>query len=251
MFSRASREFAPYFLAYKAAIVYAQTIGGANLKEMNELLEKFIAAKILKKNIRAASLDTVADVVGALKSVTSLAALGFNTRVFTQTMLSSIYQAATRTGTGLIPGQEGHVTEGELWKALQIVSGQVAPSLSTCNLLAHINRHYAMAGYSINEMAETNKVKRHGLQQISESDAYLGSKLPDDYFRNAVVIARMLHDGCFDAYVETGDGIEYDIRKDKRFNVLFDENGIIAIEDASNVAEWRKQNDLYCQYINN
>lgn len=52
----------------------------------------------------------------------------------------------------------------------------------------------------------------------------------------AICVAKMLHDGCYGAYVEDESGVHYEIWKDKRFNKLFDSKGnVISNEDTDDI----------------
>ena len=248
--NKASRAYIPYFLAFKSAMSYMETVGGNKLDEINKAIETFIDAKVLHKNINPESLDFLRDCLGIVKSITSFAAIGFNTRLFTKEMLADMYQTTTRSATGLIPAENGHVSVDSMWEALGIVASEAPVSFSTMNLMAYLNKRYALSGMSYAEMADTNKIKKWGFGQFDGSDAYITSKLPDDYFRLTVVVARMIEDGSFKAYEEDGQSFIYRIHKDKRFNKLFKPDGtIIKPEEAEDLKEWKKQDDRYRGYI--
>ena len=250
MVTKASKKYIPYFLAFKAGLSYSITVGKANIPELEETISDFIDAKVLKKNIRDASLDLVADLMSALRRTTSTVTLGLNTRAFAREMLVNTYEVFTRSGTGILMAEDGPIKVDNIWKAIQEVAGKTPPSLSTQNFIAYINRRYAASGMSSTEMAETNKINKYGLGQLSTDNLYIGSKLPDDYFRVAIVFARMYQDGSYDAYEESSDGFRYNIAKDKRFNKLFKSDGsMISREETDDIKEWSKQNARYLKYI--
>ena len=89
---------------------YMETVGGNKLDEINKAIETFIDAKVLHKNINPESLDFLRDCLGIVKSITSFAAIGFNTRLLTKEMLADIYQTTTRSATRLIPAENGYVS---------------------------------------------------------------------------------------------------------------------------------------------
>lgn len=248
--NKASKAYIPYFLAFKSAMSYMETVGGNKLDEINKAIETFIDAKVLHKNINPESLDFLRDCLGIVKSITSFAAIGFNTRLFTKEMLADMYQITTRSATGLIPAENGHVGVDSMWEALGIVASETPVSFSTMNLMAYLSKRYALSGMSYAEMADTNKIKKWGFGQFDGDDAYITSKLPDDYFRLTVAVARMIEDGSFKAYEEDGQSFIYRIHKDKRFNKLFKSDGtIIKPEEAEDLKEWKKQDDRYRGYI--
>ena len=67
-----------------------------------------------------------------------------------------------------------------------------------------LNQRYGMSSYSGMEMAETLRRTRLGLRNANTGDIYIGTKIPDDYYRLSILVAKMHHDGCFEAYVEDG-----------------------------------------------
>ena len=248
--NKASKAYIPYFLAFKSAMSYMETVGNNKLDEINKAIETFIDAKVLHKNINPESLDFLRDCLGIVKSITSAAAIGLNTRLLTKEMLADIYQTTTRSATGLIPAENGHVSVDSMWKALEIVASETPVSFSTMNLMAYLNKRYASSGMSYAEMADTNKIKKWGFGQLDSDNVYITSKLPDDYFRLTVLVARMIEDGAFEAYEEDGQSFIYRIHKDKRFNKLFKSDGtIIKSEEAEDLKEWKKQDDRYRGYI--
>ncbi len=244
--TNASKKIIPQCLAFKTALKWSNSIG-AYTPELSEWMEKYINNKVLKQKINDASLDWVKDVIGALKSITSAATLGFSTRPFARELLVDLYQANTRAFTKILPD----ITCDDFTWAMSVVGRYTPISLGGENKLVELCKRFAMSSYSASEMAFSEKVKKYGLRQGWNEMMYLGSKLPDDLFRMAICIAKMRHEGCFDAYVESDDGqIEYQIWKDKRFDKLFNSDGtIIKKEDSDDKLEWARQNSKYLQYI--
>lgn len=242
--SQASKEFIPYFIAFKSGLEYASKFG-LDVREIREWLQDYTDAKLLRKQITAQSLDFIKDILSAMKSITSKVTLGFNTRTGVKEMISSAYRAYTRAGTKLLQG----VTLEELTEAVGIVASKKPLSFSTKNFVAFLNSRFALSSFSAQEMAETSKIRNYGLRQFGNKDSFIMSKLPDDYFRVAVAIAKLKHDGAFNAYEEVKGGFVYNIKKDKRFDKLFKSDGtMITAEEATDLKEWKKQKDKYDDY---
>ena len=244
--TKASKKMIPQFLAYKSAVVWANSIGGAKTPELLEWMDKYIDNKVLRRKVMDESLDTVKDIINALKGITSFVTLGGNTRAFAREAIVDIYQSYTRAFTKQLPG----ITSSDFTEAIALVGRHKPLTLEGENIITDICRRMAMSSYSMTEMAESSKIKRYGIRQGFDKMAYWTSSLPDDYFRMAICVAKMLHDGCYDAYVEDESGVHYEIWKDKRFNKLFDSKGnIISNEDTDDIKSWTEQNELYKQYI--
>jgi hypothetical protein len=86
----------------------------------------------------------------------------------------------------------------------------VPVNLTAQNMLNALNRRYGMTGYSYTEMAETNIRSHFGIQNMNSDDVYILSKLPDNYFRLTILVAKLMADGSFDAYKLEGDDLSYD-----------------------------------------
>ena len=165
------------------------------------------------KQIRDHSTDFVNSDLANVKRISSIMTLGLSTRNFTKEMLTQAYITATRTFNHQIPG----VDPKDFANAFFYVIKEVPVSLNKQNFMSFLNQRWAMSNYGRTEMADYLKRTRFGLQNLETGDVFIGTKIPDDYYRLTILIARMMHDGCLDAYEPDGDTWRYDISKDPRF----------------------------------
>ena len=213
----ASMEYGQYFTAFKAGLTYLNTLGGVNIPNIEKFVEKYVDYNVFLKPIREKSLTALSRMVSTLKNITSTASLGlFNMRPFAREMLVSMYSTCERALTGLIPG----ITFKDFSEAFWFVIKDAPVSLEAQGFLAALNRRYMMSGYSRTEMADTNRIAQGSIFNMTISDTFIGTKLPDNYYRMAILIAKMKGDGCFEAYsLDPSGELYYDMKKDKRFEV--------------------------------
>ena len=235
--SDASKTYGPDFAAFRAAINYEMLIGNNEIPEIYDFINNFIKNKVFLKQIRERSLDTINSVIQVIKKVSSMATLGLNIRNFTKEMITQMYITATRSWQNQIP----NVNAEDFYKAFTYVITKAPVSLNTQGFMSFLNQRYAMSNYGIAEMADTMHRNHIGLQNLTSGDVFIGTKIPDDYYRLTILIARMMHDGCFDAYVQDGDTWRYDMHKDPRFTKFLN-------NDKSDIHEYMEQKRLYESY---
>lgn len=78
-----------------------------------------------------------------------------------------------------------------------------------------------MANMDNSQLADALKSNRYNLLNLKNRTAFLMSSLPDLYFRNAIMAAKLIADGLDEAYNVNDDGIfGYNFKKDPRFFIL-------------------------------
>lgn len=217
---QASERYGQYFVAFKAALSYLHQIGKNNIPEILEFVEKYVDNKVFLKKIRKESIDNLYNLIAVVKSVSSAMTLGFNTRSMSREWLVSTYTMWTHRATSKTQG----ISAENFADAMFYVAKTVPFNLTAQNMLNALNRRYGMTGYSYTEMAETNVRSHFGLQNMNSNDVYILSKLPDNYFRLTILVAKLMADGSFDAYDFDGENLFYDWKKDKRFTAFAENN---------------------------
>lgn len=115
-------------------------------------------------------------------------------------------------------------------------------NLMTMTKLNQFNVKYRFSNLDVARISEGQKTGRGGLLN-AENWAYATLRGPDYLNRMVLFVAKMNHDGCYDAYTLSDEKrLVYDWKKDKRFSLL-------AAEDKSNIEEYNKQKALYYSLI--
>lgn len=118
-------------------------------------------------------------------------------------------------------------------------------NLMTITKLNQFNIKYRLSNLDVARISEGQKTGRGGILN-SENWAYATLRSPDYLNRMVLFVAKMKHDGCYDAYELTKEKrLKYNWRKDKRFNLLAK-----GPEGAKiNQEEYNKQKSLYYSLI--
>ena len=208
LFSEALKEsskvYGYLFAAIKTAVALNNQIGGESIEELESTVKDWINKHYKDKSIMNPTTRELAKLVGAIKGMTSFMTLGFSTRAFSREMLVSLYTGVLRANNYQIEG----VTGDDFAFGMKYVIRQAPANVNKQGFLGQLNRRFQMAGQGKGEIQKSNFISDFGLKTADmENLAYLGTTIPDNYFRLAILIGRMHHDGCFEAYSldENGD----------------------------------------------
>lgn len=237
--TEASKRYGVAFNAFRAALNYAIQIGNINNKELFSALDKWIKNKVFIKQIRSESTDIINSILSALRSTSSIAMFAFNFRNFSKEMLTQMYISTTRSMTGQVLDITGKDFADGIWYAIK----EAPVSINKQNFIFFLNQRFAMSNYSRSEMAEMLKKTHFGLQNVRTGDVFIGTKVPDDYYRLAILLAKMIHDDTLKTYVVNGDTWKYDINLDSRFEKYLK-------NDRSDLKKWAFQKEEFIKFVN-
>jgi hypothetical protein len=118
-------------------------------------------------------------------------------------------------------------------------------NLMTMTKLNQFNLKYRFSNLDVARISEGQKTGRGGILN-GENWAYATLRSPDYLNRMVLFVAKMNHDGCYEAYkLNDEKRLEYDWRLDKRFELFKQgEEG-----KAKNKEEYNKQKSLYYSLI--
>lgn len=118
-------------------------------------------------------------------------------------------------------------------------------NLMTMTKLNQFNVKYRFSNLDVARISEGQKTGRGGILN-GENWAYATLRGPDYLNRMVLFVAKMNHDGCYDAYTLNDDNrLEYNWRKDKRFELLVKKELGFEV----NQEEYNKQKALYYSLI--
>ena len=118
-------------------------------------------------------------------------------------------------------------------------------NLMTMSKLNQFNVKYRLSNLDVARISEGQKTGRGGILN-AENWAFSTLRGPDYLNRMVLFVAQMHKDGCYDAYtLNKEQRLEYNWRKDKRFN-LYDKG---EAGKAINIEEYNKQKSLYYSLI--
>lgn len=86
------------------------------------------------------------------------------------------------------------------------------------NLIDRINQFYGFANMDANTLAHKLQTDRHGAFRFMSRYMYAANTIPDYYNRLSLFLAKMIHDGSYEAHsIENGE-FTYNANLDKRFS---------------------------------
>lgn len=112
-------------------------------------------------------------------------------------------------------GKDKGFNKSEFIKAYQIVMSDSLDGFSGVTVLEALNQRFGISDMDYQQLSKKSKSGKVGL--FNFRDKLWWTTTAGDYTnRMVILIAKMLHDGCFEACTYKG-GFKYDMRKDKRF----------------------------------
>ena len=214
--SNLSRKYIPIIDAMRISLRCAQTYGGASMKETLRSFDKLVDSKFYGESIVDKQLQPYMKWVQVLKAGFSKLQLGFNFRSFFRELFQGTWMGLSRSGIELLPGVNiDTYTNG----ALHVVTN-AHKNFSNVSLLQQLNSQYGMANYSMGQIARQRRMNWYGIKNFRSDTLFLTSSAPDFQHRMAILVAKMMGDGCWEAHSLDENGfIKYDFHKDSRFSV--------------------------------
>lgn len=239
-----SEKYVPLFKAMQIGMRKMEEDGNNDLSKVRETLDKLIANRFYGKNIMHSDLQPIYRWLSVISSFFSTMKLGLNVRSFLRETLSGMYIGATRT----MVKQHGNVTLGNYNKAIAYVLQDLPNNPSGISMVQQMNALYGMANYSLGNVVNQRRVNWLNISNWGRDTLFVGCSAPDYQHRMAILIAKMMDDGCWDAFsLDENDQLTYDVKKDKRFEIYFKgetSNPKYAEQRAlflKNIEEWNAQ----------
>lgn len=211
-----SKLYGFLYAGVKTALAVNEKLGGEKVPELESFINDYITKIYKGQSIMDTSLRGAAEAINAIKGITSKMALGFNTRAFVREIMVSAYTEFLRAGNSKIPGVE----LDDMVYGIKYVLSHAPSNLKKDELMGQLNKRFGMVEQSRSELASSNFISDFALRTVDMDElTFMGTTLPDNWFRMAIVVAKMHHDECFEAYyLDENNILKYDARKDKRFN---------------------------------
>ena len=211
-----SRKYVPIFNAMRAGLVYASQQGGNNLTDVITAFDKMVKSKFYGENIMDKNLQGIYKVIAVLKSAFSTLTLGLSVRSFLREILQGTWIGLSRSGVEVIDG----VNMKTYIKGATHVIQEAHKNITNVSLLQQMNALYGMANYSLNNIPYMRKSNFLGIRNWSTNTLFLTASSPDFQHRMAILVAKMMGDGCWEAHsLDENGNLVYDMSKDERFKI--------------------------------
>ena len=229
--------------------------GKGNVDISNELeyITNRMKQGIFDESIINQEFEDIIKATSGLKSITTAGMLAFRPALFMKEMVIGMYKGITLAATKIY-GKDQFTVKDFMTavKKLATIDNKFALEW---NLIDGLNNHYGFANRDVNTSYKKMQTNRRGLLLGLGPWMYSMNTIPDYYNRLALFLAKMIHDGSYDAHtLDSKQHLIYDPTKDKRFEYYFKKRDSYKNSDASskykylpspNDLEYNKQRAAY------
>lgn len=227
-------------LQSKAILLALNTVGDVGnprLKKTMEYITRYLTVNVFNKSIMEKDTQKLIGVLQPGKHLaTTVYILGNFTsmvRDTTEGLLQNVMRSVIKFQTD--------INGNDLAKAYGIVVKNSFTNVRSINLLSKLNIKYRISNVDVARIQEVLATGRAGIDNW-ENWAYATMRRPDYLNRMTLFVAKMIHDGVWDAIsIDKYGEIQYDWKKDKRFSIY-------ASGDVNN-PEYLKQKGAYFSAI--
>ena len=232
-----SSKFLPLIQGFKIGLLCQEFFYGQKVDNLIEFIKKYTQLNIYNEPIMDEGLQPAYKFMAMLKQVATATTLGFNLKSGTRETLQGIWIGLSRTAAGIYGKDQ--FTMKDFTKAMTTVLKEAPKSIGKITLLEYMNWQYGMANSDADQLHREMSLSKMGILNFDSNQLYMFSRAPDMLHRMTILVAKMMHDGCFDAHSVVNEELVYDFKKDKRFSLLHSANPNV------NSEEYRKQHALY------
>ena len=223
----------------KAAYVSLAVMGnnqGMDYSSDEKYIKEYVQNKINHISIVDPKLKHLKGLFGVGQKAASWMALAFSPLQMTYQSLEGVWKA----GKLVITKPDGKETFSfkNMREAMGIVYKDLAHFSETPSVISACNSLYGINDMDAASFAQNNSTNKHGMFNFMDRLAYHWASRPDYYNRMSIFTAQMLADGSYEAHsVDKLGNLVYDMKKDKRFEALFN--------SPKGSAEYNKAKALY------
>ena len=213
-----SRKYLPAINGFKLSMKYAIDHQHANLEKTYEAMLKSVKRKMYSESIMEdQNLRNMYACVSGIRSAFSGMTLGLSSKAFARELLQGFWTGISRAGVQQLQG----VTSDTYLKAFITVAQDAWQNKDLTSKLPQLNGLYGMANYSLNDIADQQRLNWYGIRNFGTDTLYITSSAPDFQHRMTILIAKMMGDGCYEASMQLDKNgrLYYDFTKDKRFEI--------------------------------
>lgn len=238
-----------------ATLNVIEMITGRDLSGQREAIKDRVAISLYNTNRVDKDYKDVTDTVAHVRNVLNLGSIAFRPMLMAKELNVGRIKNFLHTGRGyfgdditlkiMLEAEKivfGEGVVGDKWSKL---TGQMKPA--DRSKVEALNWLYRIANMDSNIISQKTLADRTGIMNTGGDIAYYTNTRPDWYNRMAIMVARMIADGTWEAhYLDENNHLVYDMNKDKRYNIFTKYLGKIEPDkDSVNFKEFQKQKARY------
>lgn len=162
---------------------------------------------------------TIAKGIAFAKQVSTVAMLAFRPALLAKEMTIGVLKNISAAGTGLNE-EFGAKEMTAAYTKLITINKQFTNEF---NMIQKMNHLYRIANMDISTVPKKIQHDRHGVARGFGRWMFTTSTAADYYNRMAILLAKMIKDGSYEAHSMKGNVMTYDPKKDKRFEYYLKE----------------------------
>lgn len=220
---------------------------GVDVSNQLDYIANQMSLSIYDEPIIADEAKDFAKVTAVLKKVSTMGLLAFRPALFVKEMTVGLFRGVSLAATQLYGKDQFTLADfGKAMGKMLMIDNKFTEEF---NLIDKLNQFYRFANMDVNTIAQKLQTDRHGLFKGAGRYMYMSNTAPDYYNRMVIFLAKMIHDGSYDAHSIENGVFTYDASKDKRFshylanraNHMKDGKYVSATDDA----EYNRQRRTY------
>lgn len=191
--------------------------GKENEKISNQLeyIKDQMSLSVFDEPIIDEEFQDFSTVTAVLKRMSTAAMLALKPASLIKEMTIGAFRGITLAATQIYGKDQ--FTAKDLTAAYQKLMTIDNKFASEFNLIDRLNAYYRFANMDVNTIAKKLQSDRRGLFKGTGRYMYMFNTIPDYYNRLSIFLAKMIHDGSYDAHSLENGEFKYDPTKDARF----------------------------------
>lgn len=212
-------EFDKTLPIINAYIWCIKLVAGKQSEDISKQLEYIsdqVKLSVLDEPIIDEEFKDVATVVTGVKSITTAMMLALRPVLFFKEMTIGVFKGAALAATQIYGKDQFSIKDLSLaYTKLATIDNKFSNEF---NMIDRINQMYGFANMDVNTLAKKLQTNRWGVFKGLGPYMYACNTIPDYFNRLSLFIAKMIHDGSYEAHSYENGFLKYDPKKDKRFS---------------------------------
>lgn len=195
---------------------WIKLMGGKQNKDVSKQLEYImnqVKLAVFDEPLIGDEEQTIAKGIAFAKEISTVAMLAFRPALLAKELTIGVLRNLTASATGLY----NEFGEKEMIKAYTKLITIDKKFTNEFNMIQKLNRLYRIANMDIATVPKKIQHDRHGIVRGAGRWMFSTSTAADYYNRMAIMLAKMIKDGSYEAHSMKDNVLVYDPRKDKRF----------------------------------
>ncbi len=215
-------EVLPYAKVYKTLMKHYSDSTGTKSDNVREALDDYIKIAIHNASIINPESQWISALAKNVRFITSSTQLIGNLVSVPRDTFEGIFKMTGVFLTGYWGDKKGFGVK-DYAKAFKMVNGDWGRTTKGVTTMEALNMSFGIANMDINTLAQRMKTNKNGVMRFQDK-MFITVTIGDYLNRMSLLVAKMNHDGSFDACGYDNTGLTYDWKKDKRFSALANNN---------------------------